>query len=93
MKIHKRTQAKIGRLSSEIINDFEWLQVYEKSEYSEKLTYTEKLIREKNMLKNEDELTKITNRFTPDELSEQIENEDFQALNTAGDFGNTEIER
>lgn len=93
MKIHKKTREKIGRISTQIIEDFEWIKKYEKSDYDENLSITEKLDRQKRMWKNEEILTEITQRFTPDELSEQIEDENFQALNTAGDFGNTELER
>jgi hypothetical protein len=90
MKIHKKTRDKIARLSIEIIEDFDWIQ---KNERDYDISFSIRELRKKKLEKNEIELEKITNRFTPDELTEQIDNEDFQALNTGGDYGNNEIER
>lgn len=90
MKIHKRTRDKIARLSKVIIEDFDWIQ--ENGDNWE-IDYDLRTFVRKKLEKNEDELLKITDRFTPEELMEQIDDENFQALNCAGDFGNTELER
>lgn len=90
MKIHKRTRDKIARLSKAIIEDFEWIK---ENEDNPEISYDLRKFMKKKLEKNEDELLKITDRFTPEELTEQIDDEDFQALNTGGDFGNTELER
>ncbi len=90
MKIHKRTRDKIARLSKSIIEDFAWI---EKNGDNWEIDYDLRKFMRKKLEKNEDELLKITDRFTPEELTEQIDDEDFQALNTGGDFGNSELER
>lgn len=90
MKIHKRTRDKIARLSKAIIEDFAWV---DKNGDNWDIDYDLRKFMKKKLEKNEDELLKITDRFTPEELMEQIDDEDFQALNTGGDYGNTELER
>ena len=90
MKIHKRTRDKIARLSKAIIEDFDWI---EKNGDDWGISYDLRMSMKKKLEKNEDELLKITDRFTPEELTEQIDDEDFQALNTGGDYGDSELER
>lgn len=90
MKIPKRKRERIAQLSAELIRDYDWIYEYKNSERV-KLSMLDRI--DNNLYKNEALLIKITNQFTPDELIEQIEDENFQGLNTAGDYGNSEIKR
>jgi hypothetical protein len=90
MKIHKRKLERIARLSAQIIQDWEWIQRKELLGL-EKPKAIEKV---RTILhKNEEKLTTLTDEFTPDELIEQVTDENFQALNCAGDYGNKDLQR
>lgn len=90
MKIPQRKRERIAQLSADVLWAWERLQKQERS-FTAKESETERM-REK-LRKYEERLTELTNEFTPDELIEQITDENFQALNCAGDFGNKELER
>lgn len=91
MNIPKRTRDRIGRLSALIISDHEWLRKQERTFSRSKQSVIDKT--QQRLERNEQRLLNITNQYTPNELTEQIENEDFQALNTGGDYGNTALTR
>jgi len=91
MNIPKRTRERIARLSALIINDHEWLCKQERTFSRAKQSMIDKT--QQRLERNEQRLLKITDLYTPNELIEQIENEDFQALNTGGDYGNNELSR
>ena len=80
--IPKRDRLRIARLSAEILSDFEWLEIS-----LNKLRIKEYVHRKARMLRNEERLTALTDKYTKNQLNECIDDENFIALNTAGDFG------
>lgn len=80
--IPKRDRIRIAKLSAQILSDFEWLQ-----NPLNKLKEKDYDRRKSNMLKNERSLTELTDIYTKSQLNECIDDENFIALNTAGDYG------
>lgn len=90
MKIPKRKRDRIAKLSADVLWAWERVEKRERSLHPNEKE-TEKM--RVQLHKYENQLNTLTDEFTTDELSEQIEDENFQALNCAGDYGNQELER
>lgn len=80
--IPKRDRLRIARLSAEILSDFEWLE-----NRFNKLRKKEYDRRKARMWRNEERLTELTDKYTKNQINECIDDENFIALNTAGDYG------